>query len=189
MESATERTVVMMTILPSLVAPQVVIMTTCGATRDDKVGIRITLCCQWNIPCLLAVMCHKMRAISWLVHPSFHMKGNNLPITKTCDHNNEDLGITTQKTCWKVTELGHNKIMVPASGWLWPSSGTLYDLCKDGTQQIYMLLITIYFQISQKKFMFLCNHENQQKLCFCNMINKVYSTQQLQLGVRWQHKW
>ena len=32
----------MMPTLPSLVAPQVVVMTTCGATSDDKVGIMMT---------------------------------------------------------------------------------------------------------------------------------------------------
>ena len=34
--------------MPILSAPQVVFMTTCGATSDDKVGIMTTLGFQWN---------------------------------------------------------------------------------------------------------------------------------------------
>ena len=39
----------MMPTLPSLVAPEVVILTTFGATSDDKVGIMTILGFQWNM--------------------------------------------------------------------------------------------------------------------------------------------
>ena len=43
----TENWVVMMTTFPSLVAPEVVVMTTYGATNDDKVGIMTSVCFRW----------------------------------------------------------------------------------------------------------------------------------------------
>ena len=39
----------MMPTLSSLVAPEVVIKTTYGATNDDKVGIMTTLIFQWKV--------------------------------------------------------------------------------------------------------------------------------------------
>ena len=50
----TEKTkVVIMTTLSSLMAPQVIVMTTCGATSDDKDSIMITLVLQY-----MAALCH-----------------------------------------------------------------------------------------------------------------------------------
>ena len=45
--------VVMMSTLSILVAPRVVVMTTCGATSDDEVGIMTNLCFQWLWYCIL----------------------------------------------------------------------------------------------------------------------------------------
>ena len=45
--------------LSSLAAPEVVIMTTSGATRDDKVGIMTTLSIG-DLNCLLHLICERL---------------------------------------------------------------------------------------------------------------------------------
>ena len=59
--------VAMMPTLPSLVAPQVVIMTTCGATSDGKVGIMtIVNFPVWSYRRLRVSMFHTM-AVRWFI--------------------------------------------------------------------------------------------------------------------------